>query len=73
MPKTFLALCAFLVGAFVVVATETIAIDQVDIPNVGKRYVWSPEEMDKLENVLAELLNQRDRLTKQLATCKAGT
>jgi len=73
MPKTFLALCAFLVGALLMVAANTAAIDQVDIPNVGKRYVWSPEEMDKLENVLAELLNQRDKLTKQLATCKAGT
>lgn len=73
MSKTLLALCAFLVGALVVVATETVAIDQADIPSVGLRFVWTPEEMDKLENVLAELLNQRDRLTKQLATCKAGT
>lgn len=73
MPKTFLALCAFLVGALLMVAANTAAIDQVDIPSVGKRFVWTPEEMDKLENVLAELLNQRDKLTKQLATCKAGT
>lgn len=73
MAKSFLALCAFLAGILLAIAADTAAIDQVDIPSVGPRFVWTPEEMDKLENVLAELLNQRDRLTKQLATCKAGT
>lgn len=73
MAKSFLALCAFLVGILLAVAADTAAIDQVDIPNVGPRFVWTPDEMDKLDNILAELLNQRDRLTKQLANCRAGT
>ena len=73
MSRTFLALCALLLGILLAVAANTSAIDQVDIPNVGTRYVWTPEEMDKLENILAELLNQRDKLTKQLTNCRAGT
>lgn len=73
MPKTFLALCAGVVGIMLALAADIVAIDKVDIPNIGPRYVWSPEEMDKLENVLAELLNQRDKLTAQLSNCKAGT
>lgn len=73
MNKTLLALLAFFVGVALALAADSAAIDQVDIPNVGKRYVWTPEEMDKLEVVLSELLNQRDKLTKQLTTCRAGT
>lgn len=73
MSKTLLALCALLLGILLAVAADTAAIDQVDIPNVGPRFVWTPDEMEKLDNILAELLNQRDRLTKQLANCRAGT
>ena len=72
MSKSFLALSAFVVGVLLAVAANTAAIKEMDIPNVGPVFVWTPNEMEKLDNVLAELLNQRDRLTKQLANCRAG-
>ena len=67
------ALLAFVVGVLLAVAANTAAIKEVTIPNVGPVFVWTPEEMDKLETVLTDLLAQRDKLSKQLASCKLGT
>jgi hypothetical protein len=71
--KLFFALAAFAIGAMLVIAANTVAIRQVDVPNMGPVFVWTPEEMDKLENVLTDLLAQRDKLSKQLSNCRLGT
>lgn len=73
MPKLFLAMCAFVIGAVIVVATETRAIRQIEIQGQGPVFVWTPDEMDKLEAVLTDLLAQRDKLSKQLSNCRLGT
>lgn len=68
MSKSLLALASFVVGALLMVAANTAAIDQVNIPNVGPRYVWTPEEMDKLETVLQSLIGERDALKRRVQT-----
>ena len=73
MSKLFFALAAFAIGAMLVIAANTVAIRQVDVPNMGPVFVWTPEEMDKLENVLTDLLAQRDKLSKQYSNCRLGT
>ena len=73
MSKTLLALLAFCLGAALFLAAPARGIMQMDVPGQGKVFVWTTDEMDKLENVLSELLAQRDKLTKQLSTCRAGT
>ena len=71
MPKTFLALCAFVVGVLLAVAANTAAIKEVNIPNQGPVFVWTPEEMDKLETVLQAIIGERDALKRKVQKLEA--
>lgn len=66
--KLFLAFVAFVAGALLVVATETSGIRQVEVPNVGPVFVWTPEEMSKLDESLDKLISERDALRRRVLT-----
>ena len=66
MSRTLLALLAFVVGVALALAADSAAIKQVDVPNVGPVFVFTPEEMDKLEQVLTDLLGERDALKRRV-------
>ena len=65
------ALLAFVVGILLAVAANTAAIQEVNIPNQGPVWVWTPEEMDKLETVLQSLIGERDALKRRVKTLEA--
>ena len=64
---------AILVGIFLAIAANSAGVRQIDVPGQGPVFVWTPDEMDRLEAVLTDLLAQRDKLSKQLSNCKQGT
>ena len=63
-------LLPFLVGVWIAVAilasTAAFSIETVKLPDGRVVIVWTPEEMAKLENVLGELVRQRNEAQANL-------
>ena len=65
--RIFVFVCALLAGIFLVFATAASGVIRMVDPKHGVLYVWTEDEMDKLESALQELIAERDALKRRVA------
>lgn len=65
--RIFLFVCALLAGIFLAFATAAGGVVRIVDEKHGVLFVWTVDEMDKLESALEELVAERDALRLRVA------
>ena len=65
--RIFLFVCALLAGIFLAFATAAGGVVRIVDEKHGVLFVWTVDEMDKLESALQELIDERDALKRRVA------
>lgn len=68
--RIFVFVCALLAGIFLAFATAAYGIREINDPKLGRLFVWTEEEMDKIESALQELVDERNALRRRVAEFK---
>ena len=70
MSRLFAFVAAFALGFLLAFATAAWGVFQINDPKHGALFVWTADEMDKLEAALQELVAERDALRRRVAEFK---
>ena len=70
MSRLFAFVAAFALGFLLAFATAAYGVFQINDPKHGALFVWTADEMDKLEAALQELVAERDALRRRVAEFK---
>lgn len=68
--RIFVFVCALLAGIFLAFATAAGGVVRIVDEKHGVLFVWTADEMDKLEAALQELVAERDALRRRVAEFK---
>lgn len=70
MSRLFAFFAAFLFGFALAFASAAWGVFQINDPKHGALFVWTADEMDKLESALQDLVAERDALRRRVAEFK---
>ena len=70
MSRLFAFVAAFALGFLLAFATAAWGVFQINDPKHGALFVWTVDEMDKLESALQDLVAERDALRRRVAEFK---
>lgn len=62
----YLLTCVLVAMLFVFIAMPARSIKRMEIPEVGTVFVWSEDEMDRLEAALDKLVAERNALKRRV-------
>lgn len=67
MSKTiYVVACLALMVVFLFAAAPARGVRKMTIPDVGTVYVWSEDEMDKLEAAIERIIEERNALKRKV-------